>query len=199
MKTLEMNAPGPSVEILTSHVRNLVRNGNTDPKKIRKKIEKLLDLPKKSLKHSKKRIKRILEDVTKTQANQHATQVNQRATQTSLKPQHNARAIFCQACGYLLDEPAFTNTQVECGQCGEKIHASHFESLTVRTIGKRHNTSAHEAVTPTEKARAVIKEPCPRCNHPELSFYTMQLRSADEGQTVFYECGKCFHTFSTNT
>ncbi len=36
-----------------------------------------------------------------------------------------------------------------------------------------------------------VREPCPVCNHPELSFYTMQMRSVDEGQTVFYECEQC--------
>ena len=49
-----------------------------------------------------------------------------------------------------------------------------------------------------EKGRATVDEPCPKCNHRVLRFYTMQLRSADEGQTVFYECKKCRHTFSQN-
>ncbi|XP_042503142.1 DNA-directed RNA polymerase I subunit RPA12-like isoform X2 [Macadamia integrifolia] len=47
--------------------------------------------------------------------------------------------------------------------------------------------------------RAVVNEPCPRCHHPQLEYYTKQLRSADEGQTVFYECPKCRHKFSINT
>ena len=45
---------------------------------------------------------------------------------------------------------------------------------------------------------ATIEEPCPKCSHPQLLFYTMQLRSVDEGSTVFYECPKCSHTFSQN-
>ncbi len=32
-----------------------------------------------------------------------------------------------------------------------------------------------------------------------MYYYTMQLRSVDEGQTVFYECAKCGYTFSLNT
>lgn len=45
---------------------------------------------------------------------------------------------------------------------------------------------------------AIIEEPCPKCAHPEMYFYTMQLRSVDEGSTVFYECPKCTHKFSVN-
>ena len=44
-----------------------------------------------------------------------------------------------------------------------------------------------------------VEEECPECKNPRMSFYTMQMRSVDEGQTVFYECEKCGYTFSTNT
>jgi DNA-directed RNA polymerase I subunit RPA12 len=47
-------------------------------------------------------------------------------------------------------------------------------------------------------ARMTTQERCPKCDHPELHYYTMQLRSADEGQTVFYECSQCNHNFSVN-
>ena len=48
------------------------------------------------------------------------------------------------------------------------------------------------------KQRSTVDEECPRCKHPQMSFYTMQMRSADEGQTVFYECLKCGYTYSVN-
>ncbi len=51
-----------------------------------------------------------------------------------------------------------------------------------------------------DSRHAKVDEPCPKCGHPEMSFYTMQLRSADEGSTVFYEClsKKCGHKYSQN-
>lgn len=36
-----------------------------------------------------------------------------------------------------------------------------------------------------------VEERCPNCGFHQMEFYTMQLRSADEGQTVFYECKEC--------
>ena len=49
-----------------------------------------------------------------------------------------------------------------------------------------------------KSTRATVEEECPECGHPELEFYTMQMRSVDEGQTVFYECLGCRHKFSQN-
>jgi DNA-directed RNA polymerase I subunit RPA12 len=49
-------------------------------------------------------------------------------------------------------------------------------------------------VTPTQ-----IQETCPRCGHDEMTFKTAQLRSADEGQTVFYRCLNCDYNYSLNS
>lgn len=37
----------------------------------------------------------------------------------------------------------------------------------------------------------VVDRRCPRCGHERMSYAAIQLRSADEGQTVFFTCLKC--------
>ena len=41
--------------------------------------------------------------------------------------------------------------------------------------------------------RKMINEVCPDCNAPQMAYHTRQLRSVDEGQTIFYECLECGH------
>jgi DNA-directed RNA polymerase subunit M/transcription elongation factor TFIIS len=48
------------------------------------------------------------------------------------------------------------------------------------------------------KSKMIIKEKCPKCDHPEMKYHVIQTRSADEGSTVFYECEKCGYTYSVN-
>lgn len=102
-----------------------------------------------------------------------------------------------------MDEPTHSNTEVVCRLCSTSVPSRVFEEIVVTSAGKKHNVqhgrAAADAGTQGRQARAVAQEACPKCGHPELQYYTMQLRSADEGQTVFYECEKCGHTFSTNT
>lgn len=44
------------------------------------------------------------------------------------------------------------------------------------------------------QTHAVIDERCGKCGREQVRFYTQQLRSADEGSTVFYECD-CGHKY----
>lgn len=37
----------------------------------------------------------------------------------------------------------------------------------------------------------IVERLCPKCGNEKMSYATLQLRSADEGQTVFYTCTKC--------
>lgn len=45
----------------------------------------------------------------------------------------------------------------------------------------------------------VIDRKCPKCSNNKMSYATLQLRSADEGQTVFYTCTKCSHKETENS
>ena len=121
----------------------------------------------------------------------------------ALWPSQSSSCVFCPSCGAIMDEPTHSNTEVVCRLCSTSVPSRVFEEIVVTSAGKEHNVqhgrAAADAGTQGRQARAVAQEACPKCGHPELQYYTMQLRSADEGQTVFYECEKCGHTFSTNT
>ena len=54
------------------------------------------------------------------------------------------------------------------------------------------------AAVSTARIRSTVDEACVKCGHVGLDFYTMQLRSADEGSTVFYECRACGHKWNQN-
>jgi DNA-directed RNA polymerase I subunit RPA12 len=117
---------------------------------------------------------------------------------------------FCNQCGNILDPP--TGEHITCELCG---FACRFDDLKTSEIitqsaprarpawlgdeGDDENaTNESENNQSAAKKHAVIEEPCPKCGHHLLYFYTMQLRSVDEGSTVFYECVKCAHKYSVN-
>lgn len=45
-----------------------------------------------------------------------------------------------------------------------------------------------------ETTKAMVNKMCQECGNPEMLYFALQLRSADEGATVFYECPKCGFT-----
>ena len=81
------------------------------------------------------------------------------------------------------------------------IRASDAPSKTITSESKvsafpsalRSKRSAVRTLTRDDhKTEAVIAQTCPSCGREEMRYYTLQLRSADEGSTVFFSCD-CGH------
>ncbi|ORY90437.1 transcription factor S-II-domain-containing protein [Syncephalastrum racemosum] len=114
--------------------------------------------------------------------------------------------IFCPECGSLMDTPGASDDLMICIQCSHAYNTAGYENTKVVTASsehafqsalkaKRHLVQQDQQAT---EAEAMIKEKCPNCGNPEMAYHTMQLRSADEGQTVFYNCKKCGYKYSVN-
>ena len=58
---------------------------------------------------------------------------------------------------------------------------------------KKGANKENEAEGPT------VDRMCPKCGFDKMSYATLQLRSADEGQTVFFTCLKCKFKESENS
>ena len=130
--------------------------------------------------------------------------------------------VFCTDCGNLLDgNTGDPKNFIICDVCGAscqgiilqhlvcRLHrfslrklASDTSSNVVVTTSKpsafpsalRAKRSEVQTVTEDLQRDAVIKETCPKCGREEVRYYTQQLRSADEGTTVFFHC-ECGHKY----
>ncbi|WOL02586.1 DNA-directed RNA polymerase I subunit RPA12 [Canna indica] len=121
---------------------------------------------------------------------------------------HACDFLFCGICGTLLSFESLHFAR--CALCGFKRDAKELVGRETRYTITAEDIRRELKIEPfvilesapiddEEVQRAVVNEECPQCHHPQLEYYTKQLRSADEGQTVFYECPQCSHKFSINT
>jgi len=108
--------------------------------------------------------------------------------------------VFCPDCGRILDPPGEGQPDSKCQGCHRRCDWSLFVGKTTVTRSRpKFNVAALlEEEDTTEDGRALVEEQCPKCNHNEAKYSTLQMRSADEGQTIFYECTKCGHVWKVN-
>lgn len=108
--------------------------------------------------------------------------------------------LFCPECRNLLDLPG-EEDKVLCSVCHTPQPATLFEDRPITTHSRKYNHGPQDmkAMSEEKSEGALINEKCPKCGNNGMTFHTMQLRSADEGQTVFYVCPKCSYKYSLNT
>lgn len=112
---------------------------------------------------------------------------------------------FCPSCRATLKVNG--SGDIECEVCPYRDNLSNMAEIPTKTTYSSNRPTPMWAKSDEEQAvlkksqqptRATIEEPCVKCGTPEVGYYTVQLRSVDEGQTVFYECPQCNYTWSIN-
>lgn len=104
---------------------------------------------------------------------------------------------FCPQCGSIVIIPK-KNDSTKCDICNYLIIYSKFENIyskskiffnedlkTKKYDKKRINVDNKLNLGP------LVDRVCIKCGCEQMSYTTLQTRSADEGQTVFYTCVQC--------
>ncbi|XP_055328678.1 DNA-directed RNA polymerase I subunit RPA12-like isoform X2 [Paramacrobiotus metropolitanus] len=98
---------------------------------------------------------------------------------------------FCGNCGSIL--PVESGLSIlQCQNCGHKVDLSTMQHVARKSriyLNTGASRSTSQAVTKYDGPIAERK--CGKCEHFGMAYLTLQLRSADEGQTVIYTCPRC--------
>ncbi|EGC33646.1 hypothetical protein DICPUDRAFT_36381 [Dictyostelium purpureum] len=112
---------------------------------------------------------------------------------------NECKADFCPQCNAFLNYPRSTSQLITCSLCTFSKNKFDIQDKKIITKSSLFNKTEAKKDDSEEDRGAIIDEKCPNCGHGKMYFKTAQTRSADEGQTIFYDCVKCSHKFSTNS
>ncbi|KAJ5286730.1 DNA-directed RNA polymerase I subunit [Penicillium angulare] len=104
--------------------------------------------------------------------------------------------IFCTDCGNLLRESTGdSNAILHCTVCGTRNKDTIPQTIVSESkpsafpSALRAKRSAVQTLSAEDrKTEAITQHTCNQCGRKEMFYTTVQLRSADEGSTVFYRC-----------
>ncbi|XP_014357369.2 DNA-directed RNA polymerase I subunit RPA12 [Papilio machaon] len=108
---------------------------------------------------------------------------------------------FCARCGSIL--PLLQEFgSVKCYACKGIYDAENFSNLKFKYTVNFNTVSVvtHDNMLNRDDPEGpVVERKCPKCGNDRMSYATLQLRSADEGQTVFYTCVVCKYKETENS
>jgi DNA-directed RNA polymerase I subunit RPA12 len=123
--------------------------------------------------------------------------------------------VFCATCGNLLNFIYDRESILTCRLCLQpndqvfRVNQDSTESTNKSTSkynssvtwkNKLYNEIDKFKINVGVGNKVIIVQDCPNksCDSKEMLEYSMQLRSVDEGSTVFSECPKCGIKFTVN-
>lgn len=92
-----------------------------------------------------------------------------------------------------------------CVVCKYEVNVEIMEDYEVKYTVEFNTKSNYseerklKAATGAQSNGPVVERRCPRCGNETMSYASLQLRSADEGQTIFYTCTKCHFKETENS
>ncbi|XP_072531980.1 DNA-directed RNA polymerase I subunit RPA12 [Salminus brasiliensis] len=103
---------------------------------------------------------------------------------------------FCPECGNILPIPGIKDT-ITCPRCSFNIPVCEFAGQVIKSSVVFNplvqSSSTTDSEEDSELKGPVVDRRCSRCNKEGMVYHTRQMRSADEGQTVFFTCIHCRH------
>jgi len=94
---------------------------------------------------------------------------------------------FCPKCGIILTKKDGKHVCSKCGYAKSNVKISTTEKTDTKKgtaiVGEEHETMPK------------VHMLCPKCGNEECFFWSLQTRAGDEGETSFYKCVKCKHTW----
>nr|SVE73343.1 EOG090X0LKA [Ceriodaphnia reticulata] len=115
----------------------------------------------------------------------------------------NCDVNFCPRCGAILPTLGI-HGGLACVVCKFEIDIEVMEELEVKYTIEFNTKSDYIEEQQLKSAQSktdgpLVERKCPKCGNDTMSYASLQLRSADEGQTIFYTCPKCQYKETENS
>ncbi|KEY74225.1 hypothetical protein S40285_02828 [Stachybotrys chlorohalonatus IBT 40285] len=112
--------------------------------------------------------------------------------------------VFCLSCGNLLPVSKGTEKNILlCECCGAENKDTGASTIVTKTkpsdfpsfLRQKLQSSVQSVQRHEVQTEATTAERCPKCGREEVKYTAVQLRSADEGSTIIFncECGYSWH------
>lgn len=99
---------------------------------------------------------------------------------------------FCGNCGSILPQMTGFSEKIICYCCKEQSEIQAGSRTEYRIVfNQLPEIDVQGKSEEDEDEGPIVDRVCSKCGWDKMSYATLQLRSADEGQTVFFTCTKC--------